>query len=541
MKTLLFLCLFALSYGSIEDAMLVISGASCIEELTEDAVSMFEHYAEHPIDLNAASERKLVSSGLMSSYQAASLCEYRKRSGDVLSWQELAFVDGFSGQYARALESFAVLRQRGVPGAAEADGIRGDITLFGGASIPTAATISDKESVLFKYGLRAALKFKGKYELMWNTRTTFSSPKLGIGTISAGWEGRRGKLILGHYNSRFGQGLVSWSGFKLSGFSSMSAFSRNGSGVSPTSSAAAELMGIAGSLYIGHGELNAGISVPTKDALINYSFYRKRYNAGATISTKGVSLSERISLRHFSIFSELAWSYSGGPAVEGGVLWVPVYGVSLALNGRYHSPGWNKYSGIAFGAEGKGIFFSLDYSSNPVRKKERLKAVLTAGKEFSAGEWVLKPIFGTSVTKAFGADDNCRTDLRLDILSQCRMWRMNVRGNALFGNSFAWLAYLETAAVTGSFSAYLRMTGFDVKQWNDRIYSYERNAPGNFSIPAYYGKGANVSAYVAMKAGGGKTRCRHHVWIRAEYTLYFKGSARRTSGAGCVLQYKFQF
>ena len=103
MKTLLFLCLFALSYGSIEDAMLVISGASCIEELTEDAVSMFEHYAEHPIDLNAASERKLVSSGLMSSYQAASLCEYRKRSGDVLSWQELAFVDGFSGQYARAL------------------------------------------------------------------------------------------------------------------------------------------------------------------------------------------------------------------------------------------------------------------------------------------------------------------------------------------------------------------------------------------------------------------------------------------------------
>ena len=118
---------------------------------------------------------------------------------------------------------------------------------------------------------------------------------------------------------------------------------------------------------------------------------------------------------------------------------------------------------------------------------------------------------------------------------------MNVRGNALIGNSFAWLAYLETAAVTGSFSAYLRMTGFDVKQWNDRIYSYERNAPGNFSIPAYYGKGANVSAYVAMKAGGGKTRCRHHVWIRAEYTLYFKGSARRTSGAGCVLQYKFQF
>lgn len=129
MKTLLFLCLFALSYGSIEDAMLVISGASCIEELTEDAVSMFAHYAEHPIDLNAASERRLVSSGLMSSYQAASLCEYRKRSGDVLSWQELAFVDGFSSRYAHALESFAVLRQRGAPRAVETDGIRGDITL----------------------------------------------------------------------------------------------------------------------------------------------------------------------------------------------------------------------------------------------------------------------------------------------------------------------------------------------------------------------------------------------------------------------------
>ena len=65
-----------------------------------------------------------------------------------------------------------------------------------------------------------------------------------------------------------------------------------------------------------------------------------------------------------------------------------------------------------------------------------------------------------------------------------------------------------------TWSAYFRLTGFLIDQWNDRIYVYERDAPGNFSVPAYSGRGGAVSLVGSWK----------HRFRRITLKAYLRGS-----------------
>ena len=76
-------------------AILYLCGAESEEELDEQEVERFSGFLSRPLEINIASRSRLLSSGLMSQYQVASLCDYRSRSGDILSVAELALVDGF--------------------------------------------------------------------------------------------------------------------------------------------------------------------------------------------------------------------------------------------------------------------------------------------------------------------------------------------------------------------------------------------------------------------------------------------------------------
>lgn len=79
------------------------------------------------------------------------------------------------------------------------------------------------------------------------------------------------------------------------------------------------------------------------------------------------------------------------------------------------------------------------------------------------------------------------------------------------------LGYLEGGYKGERLSAYLRLTGFSVSDWAARIYCYERDAPGTFSVPAYSGRGIAVSAY-----GGWKHRFPRwfilKIYLRAAFT-----------------------
>ena len=72
-----------------------LAGVSSVEEMSEDEAERLAAYLEHPLRVNMVSLSKLLESGLLTRYQAVSLTDYRSRHGDVLSYSELAAVDGF--------------------------------------------------------------------------------------------------------------------------------------------------------------------------------------------------------------------------------------------------------------------------------------------------------------------------------------------------------------------------------------------------------------------------------------------------------------
>ena len=85
--------------------------------------------------------------------------------------------------------------------------------------------------------------------------------------------------------------------------------------------------------------------------------------------------------------------------------------------------------------------------------------------------------------------------------SEGEAWKARFRVEGLLCRSLAGLTYVEFGRKASGYSAYLRGTVFFVDNWDDRIYSYERDAPGSFNVPAYYGRGYSLSA-----VGGGRLR-----------------------------------
>ena len=64
---------------------------------------------------------------------------------------------------------------------------------------------------------------------------------------------------------------------------------------------------------------------------------------------------------------------------------------------------------------------------------------------------------------------------------------------------WGFLTYVEGGRKNESSALYLRVTGFSIPVWDARIYCYERDAPGTFSVPAYNGRGIAFSAVGSLK------------------------------------------
>ena len=97
-------------------AVLYLTGASDLESVPENEAERFRDLAERPLAINLASRSRLLSSGLFSAYQVATLIDYRNRSGDILSFRELSLVDGFSEEAVEALSFFISLESYNLPG-----------------------------------------------------------------------------------------------------------------------------------------------------------------------------------------------------------------------------------------------------------------------------------------------------------------------------------------------------------------------------------------------------------------------------------------
>lgn len=539
--------------GGWEEAAALIMGTTAVEELSEEVMEKFSSLHDRPLDINAASRGRLLSCGLFSTFQADALQEYREETGEILSFTELALVPGFSEEYVRALKHFIVLESRRAPGMKERKGLDQTLTL-------RSAMRDSDGSRDWSAGLKYAARLGERAELMWSTRTTYDDGSLKLGTTSAAFYGKRspGKIVLGNFNARFGQGLAQWSGFSLSGFPTVAAFRKNGTGLSPTGSFVADMKGIGADWTWGHATFSTAASLSRSNiaSINNVTWTGKKYSIGASCIVAPVkkmttaSIDWHAGFNQLSLFGEAALKFDGSAAVPeaskagtvsgaalAGAIWTPAYGRKLAFQGRYMAPSYGKgWSGAALGFGNQWMSATADAARDLAREISQYKTVIQFKPSFALDSLTsVKPSARVNIRWKPGDDNPLRAELRGDISLARGPWLIGGRYDALWCDGFAWLWYAEAGRVKEGrkrkSSLYARFSLFKVDNWDDRIYVYERDAPGSFNVPAYYGRG------YALSLVGSVRKRRHTLYLRAAHTAYPWNVTAKPSRFEVKLQY----
>ena len=92
--------------------------------------------------------------------------------------------------------------------------------------------------------------------------------------------------------------------------------------------------------------------------------------------------------------------------------------------------------------------------------------------------------------------------------------------------------------MVSNLSVWLRQGLFRIDDWDDRIYVYERSAPGAFNVPAYYGRGLWTALMLSARISS-----ELKLYLRASYTAYpFMPQEKRKPGkAELEIQYVCSF
>ena len=110
--SILICVLSAVHISAQHDSMQAIAAFLGIDSMVEtdiDEVERLEALMRNPVRINQVSSFRLKETGLLTQYQIASLLDYRSRHGDVMSFSELAALDGFGHQTVTRLAPFISL------------------------------------------------------------------------------------------------------------------------------------------------------------------------------------------------------------------------------------------------------------------------------------------------------------------------------------------------------------------------------------------------------------------------------------------------
>ena len=537
-------------------AILCLSGAESMESLDEQELEKYSNLLSRPLEINILPQSKLVSSGLLTPFQAASLSDYKARSGDILSFAELSSVDGFSAEFVSALKPFISLRSLKMPGdAGTPSKVVQDAVLKCGIRDGTCSS-----------GLKYKIGYKEYFEASAAIRNTYSQRDPSY-TFNVALHGKRhpSSLIIGDFNARYGQGLCVWSGFSLSGFSGASSFARRPAGLSPSWSYSQEgsHRGAAGDIHLGRFVVSALASfgglrkrmesgkgdIDVMPAL-NVTWLGRNGQAGVTGTDRKASVDFRWTAGGSDIFGEFAYDIRHGcMAGVAGVIFNFESDWKLSAAARYYPSdfddeytggirSWSRTSNeraFSAGVERRGFFLAADLARKADADKAQGKFMLKLPLQIYRN--MVLSVRASERIRSYGELHN-RTGVRLDLdysssgissaygISDGPAWTGRFRAEGLLCKSLGVLAYLEGGRKTDFFSTYLRGTIFRIDNWDDRIYSYERDAPGNFSVPAYYGRGVSL-----VWTGGCRIRLHERPWrsmkiyAKALRVQYFRSSA----------------
>ena len=521
--------------GEEIEAILQVLGVMHIEEADGDEVERLYGIMRHPLKLNMAGGHALEASGLFTPYQVVSIADYRSRHGDILSYTELSAVDGFTPGAVNLLKKFVSLEssQEGVHRRGAVQVIRGDM------DIRTSLKMTEEEggaaqqevwlapwqssSQEWKYSSRGKIAYKETLLL------SASLSNGGVHSCNVTYAHRYGKVVAGDFNARFGQGLCLWNTTQISSSMTPSAFMKKASGLSASYSFTGNyaMTGMAADVVAGKWKISALAAVPglkkgdfnsVQPAVNLVRYFRFGHveathvmtfdnvrTAYFTIPQMRSSVDASLCFRGVNVFIEsmFDWVYMVPSALVGVQSATGEYGECASLV-RY-LPGSNEH-GAAFSWQlqkrGHLCVVTADGLYHP-KSKSKDGSLSTQLKVQAKWKWDVSDVFYSEVRlterlRTWGAAT--RTDARLDAGARIGPWTVYGRVNLLNCVSLGLLGYLETSyESTEKIRCYIRQGVFRIDNWDDRIYVYEHDAPGSFTVPAFYGRGVWTSLYAKWR------------------------------------------
>ncbi len=547
--------------GDMLAAILYLTGALSVEELSEEEMEHWRELAESPLEVNLSSRSRLEKSGLLTSYQIASLLDYRERCGDVMSFAELAAVDGFGKEMSDALKPFVSLMSSSSPLTGAKYGRRPHNSLIANSSskIKNPGNESDAQYAWnTKYTITSQGRFSAGVSLKNDWQTSRWTPYSASAYASVIGKRYLSMLSVGDFSLHFGQGLALWTGFSMSGVQSSTSFWKRPTGIRPSQSlsSSSTMRGVAAQLDFGRLSISAFTAFPglrpwmeddkklVASVLpgINASWHSKYGAVSITmygafdgkVSSSKMSADIRYCIRGIEVFGEASLdAVTVIPAANGGVLipfgdkwklamygrWIPAgYAMEYCAPMRSWS-GKTGESGVAAGLSYGSVQLLADFARLSGSEKRQVKAQLLFPWKISENASLAFSLRDKWQNRGVGN----RTDVRADLKLSYGNWQTSFRANAVATDSFAGLVYADEGYAGRLGAVFLRGTLFLVDKWNDRIYCYERDAPGNFNVPAYYGRGYSVSLvtkmtlrFVAPEKKRGASAMK--LWLRAGFT-----------------------
>lgn len=556
------LCLIAtlspISCQAEDQAFYNIYGSE--EELSEDDLLKIESMLSNPLKINSASRSELMDSGLFTAYQTASIIDYRERMGEILSPAEFALIDGIGEYMSNNLAQFLSFS----PSGASDKSLRpkGTATLKGQWKEGSTAWAS---RVVYTSGYAS---------FAIAARSTYSDKKIFPPSTVAyygSWAKGGTKLVAGDMNLRFGQGLALWSGMSLSGITSPLSLYKRGGGISGTSAySGTSHRGLAAMFSLGNLVFTPFVSFPgARDWLLDSKkkisvlpggnaslflpwgqigitgWYYKEKEAGA------ISIDGRACLKGIDIFADAAWEPASKaiagllgavfPVADRSRIGFQVRCYPKSFQGLFAGAirSWSKTSdeagaSVSFGSGMLSV--AADFAKRLSQDNQQIKLSISDVIKLS-GRLELK-VRAIGRLRNYG-NERQRVDLRSDICYSITGIKINGRMNWVHSVGNGILSYLESAFGDGKKSIlWLRATVFSAEKWADRLYSYERDAPGSFLIPAYYGHGYALSAYMTRKFSlhGYQSLA---FYLRASYTGYWRRTKPKVMELRLCLNYNF--
>ncbi len=529
------------------DAIADFIGNVSVEDADPDEVERLSRYIQRPLRINMLSLARIRESGLLTQYQTAALIDYRTRHGDILSLTELAAVDGFGNEFVERLSPFISLESTSPAGQGEA----GYKKLYQKLELKGGVRYNEtwKNQYALKYRIQTGESLQAG--IAFSKSADASRPDAFAGNIF--WYFRRysAKLALGDFNARFGQGLALWSGMSISGLSKPSSYLKRSSNLSASHSytgnysykgIAAEayfsrlkvtvLTAFSGSLkdigllpaanlswlysngqiglthYIELGHTLEGTAIPDMKTSCDLAFtfqgvdlfMETAYDwaSRCTASLAGVVFPAGENLRMASMFRYYPSDYKATHSAASRALTECSNEYGASLSGEFEAGCRININGPSgFGSSVRRLEGSvcLDAAYFPVSKSDdatksvQVKSLAEMMLRLS-GSFALK-IRLSERFRTWGAP--LRSDFRMDALYYSRYFDAVLRTNVVNCAQTSFLTYAEGTCKAQALKLSLRFGIFRADKWDDRIYAYERDVPGSFNVPAFYGRGYWVS------------------------------------------------